>query len=118
MTSSVVKGRVLLLAAGLLGCASTIAMAQAPAAPAAPPATPRLADGHVDLNGIWGGGVAQLTPTCGQKSIDAFGAQIFGPQAAEGANERFGAGGAKGGQQWITFEQDCGPTHRAHIVQP
>jgi hypothetical protein len=118
---------VLLIAAGLLGCASTAVMAQAPAAPGAPaapaaapaaPVTPRLADGHPDLNGIWGGGVAQLTPTCGQKQVDAFGAQIFGPANLAGANERLTAGGAKGGQQWITFEQDCGPTHRAHMAQP
>ena len=47
-----------------------------------------------------------------------YGSQIFGPQAQAGADERFGAGGAKGGQQWITFEQDCGPTHRAHLIQP
>jgi len=121
MSSILARRGWLIATAAVCGFASTAAMAQAPAAPAAPtppPVTPRLADGHPDLNGIWGGGVAQLTPTCGEKQIDAFGAQIFGPQALAGANERFTAGGAKGGQQWITFEQDCGPTHRAHIIQP
>jgi len=99
------------LAASFCGVVSTAACAQAPAAPApaAPPATPRMADGKVDLNGIWGGGVAQLTPTACQKKVDAF---------ANDGDPRFTAGGAKGGAQWITFEQDCGIQHRGRTSKP
>ena len=108
MTNSLPKLGLATAAAVFCGLVSTSVMAQAPA-PAAPPATPRLADGHPDLNGIWGGGVAQLTPTACQKSVDAF---------ANDAVDRFAAGGAKGGAKWIAFEQDCGPQHRGHVSVP
>ena len=61
-----------------------------------------------DLSGIWGGGIAQLTPTTCKKEVDAF------PQNAE----RFGAGGAKGGMKWITFEQDCAIQNRGRVNKP
>jgi len=62
-----------------------------------------------DLNGIWGGGVARLTPTTCQKSVNAF---------ANENVERFAAGGAKGGQKWITFEQDCSIQNRGRVNKP
>ena len=60
-----------------------------------------------DFSGIWGGGVAQLTPTTCKTSIDAF--------PARGGEERFKAGGATGTQQYITFEQDCAIAHRGQV---
>jgi hypothetical protein len=61
-----------------------------------------------DFNGIWGGGIAQLTPTTCKQKIDAF------PQDSE----RFSAGGAKGGLKWITFEQDCSIQNRGRVNKP
>jgi len=87
---------------------SAFAQNAAPAAGAAAPAA--AAQKRPDLNGIWGGGVAQLTPIdCKAKSIDAF---------ANNNDPRFTFGGAKGGAQWITFEQDCGVQHRDHVSKP
>jgi hypothetical protein len=60
----------------LVAAALAIAVPQAPAAaqtPASPPAkpaakpTPRTADGHPDLNGVWGGGGGQGAPNFVQK---------------------------------------------------
>ena len=62
-----------------------------------------------DLNGIWGGGVAKLTPTTCQKTVNAF---------ANESVERFAAGGAKGGLKWITFEQDCSIQNRGRVNKP
>ena len=63
-----------------------------------------------DFNGIWGGGVAQLTPTSCKTSIDAF--------PLRNGDERFKANGATGTQQYITFEQDCAIAHRGLINKP
>jgi hypothetical protein len=68
-----------------------------------------FAQAKPDFSGIWGGGVAKLTPTFCQKKVDAF--------ANEG-EERFAAGGAKGGAKWITFEQDCGIQNRGRMSKP
>jgi hypothetical protein len=62
-----------------------------------------------NFSGIWGGGIAQLTPTTCKQNVDAF------PQ---GQVERFGAGGAKGGLKWITFEQDCSIQNRGRVNKP
>lgn len=62
-----------------------------------------------DLNGIWGGGVAQLTPTTCNKTVDAFDNEKV---------DRFAAGGAKGAAKWVTFEQDCGIQHRGRFSKP
>jgi hypothetical protein len=62
-----------------------------------------------DFNGIWGGGIAQLTPTFCKTEINAW------PQ---GDSERFAAGGAKGGLKWITFEQDCSIQNRGRVSKP
>ena len=62
-----------------------------------------------DFNGIWGGGIAQLTPTFCKTEINAW------PQ---GDSERFAAGGAKGGLKWITFEQDCSIQNRGRVNKP
>jgi hypothetical protein len=63
-----------------------------------------------DLNGIWGGGVAQLTPTTCQKSVNAF---------DNAGVERFNLGGiAKGGYKWVTFEQDCAIQNRGRVNKP
>ena len=62
-----------------------------------------------DLNGLWGGGVAKLTPTTCQKTVNAF---------ANESVERFAAGGAKGGLKWITFEQDCSIQNRGRVSKP
>ncbi len=43
-----------------------------------------------DLNGIWGGGIAKLTPTTCKQNVNAFPQDQF---------ERFSAGGAKGGAE-------------------
>ena len=72
------------------------------------PTSPSAQNTRPDLNGIWGGGVAKLTPTTCKKELDAF------PQKSE----RFTAGGAKGGLQWITFEQDCSIQNRGRINKP
>jgi hypothetical protein len=61
-----------------------------------------------DFSGIWGGGIAQLTPTTCKQKVDAF------PQDSE----RFSAGGAKGGLKWITFEQDCSIQNRGRVNKP
>jgi len=63
-----------------------------------------------DFSGIWGGGVAQLTPTTCKTSIDAF--------PSRGGDERFKANGATGTQQYITFEQDCAIAHRGQVSKP
>lgn len=97
------------LIAGAMIAFAPATFAQAPAAPAAAPQTPRLANGKPDFNGIWGGGVAQLTPTSCQKAVDAF---------ANNNDPRFTFGGAKAGYQWVTFEQDCGIQHRDHVSKP
>jgi hypothetical protein len=67
------------------------------------------AQSRPDFNGIWGGGVAQLTPTTCKKEINAF---------ANESVERFAAGGAKGGAKWITFEQDCSIQNRGRVNKP
>jgi hypothetical protein len=72
------------------------------------PTSPSAQNTRPDLNGIWGGGVAKLTPQNCKKEIDAF------PQKSE----RFTAGGAKGGLQWITFEQDCSIQNRGRVNKP
>lgn len=72
------------------------------------PTSPSAQNTRPDLNGIWGGGVARLTPQTCKQEIDAF------PQKSE----RFTAGGAKGGLQWITFEQDCSIQNRGRINKP
>jgi hypothetical protein len=72
------------------------------------PTSPSAQNTKPDLNGIWGGGVAKLTPTTCKKGLDAF------PQKSE----RFTAGGAKAGLQWITFEQDCSIQNRGRINKP
>jgi hypothetical protein len=89
-----------------LGAAVAVA---AFAATAAPSFAQNAAPARPDLNGIWGGGVAQLAPTTCQKKVDAF--------ANEG-DARFTAGGAKAAAQWITFEQDCGIQHRGRFSKP
>ena len=63
-----------------------------------------------DFSGIWGGGVAQLTPTTCKKTLDAF--------PARNGDERFKAAGASGTQQWVTFEQDCAIAHRGQVSKP
>jgi hypothetical protein len=63
-----------------------------------------------DFSGIWGGGVAQLTPTTCKKTLDAF--------PARNGDERFKAAGATGTQQWVTFEQDCAIAHRGQVSKP
>src|SRR5262245_37643758 len=64
-----------------------------------------------DLNGIWGGGIAQLTANTCKQTVDAF------PAGSQNA-ERFSAGGAKGGLKWITFEQDCSIQNRGRVNKP
>src|SRR5271154_7318116 len=71
---------------------------------------PLSAQTRPDFNGIWGGGVAQLTPTTCKTAIDAF--------PARGGDERFKAAGATGTQQYITFEQDCAIAHRGRVSKP
>jgi hypothetical protein len=71
---------------------------------------PLSAQTRPDFNGIWGGGVAQLTPTTCKTAIDAF--------PARGGEERFKAAGAQGTQQYITFEQDCAIAHRGQVSKP
>ncbi len=71
---------------------------------------PLSAQTRPDFNGIWGGGVAQLTPTTCKTSVDAF--------PARGGEERFKAAGAQGTQQYITFEQDCAIAHRGQVSKP
>jgi hypothetical protein len=113
MISSLPRLGLATIAVALSGLVSTTALAQAPAAPAAgaapaaPVQTPRLA-GKPDFSGIWGGGVVPLTPTTCQTKIDAFNI----------GNDRLKAGGAKGGSQWITFEQDCGIQNRGRTSKP
>ncbi len=68
------------------------------------------AQSRPDFNGIWGGGVAQLTPTTCKTSIDAF--------PPRNGDERFKANGATGTQQYITFEQDCAIAHRGQVSKP
>lgn len=87
---------------GLAAVAATLCAVAPEAGNAQTPARP-------DFNGIWGGGFAKLTPTACQTKVDAF---------ANEAEERFNAGGAKGGQRWITFEQDCGIQHRGRLSKP
>jgi hypothetical protein len=71
--------------------------------------TSSFAQSKPDFNGIWGGGVAKLTPTTCQKTVNAF---------ANESVERFAAGGAKGGLKWITFEQDCSIQNRGRVNKP
>src|SRR4051812_19136968 len=73
------------------------------------PTSPSAQNTKPDFNGIWGGGVAKLTPNTCKTEINAFPNQDV---------ERFGAGGARGGLKWITFEQDCSIQNRGRINKP
>jgi hypothetical protein len=88
-----------------LGAAALVA-----AACALPVSVSAQTQAKPDFNGIWGGGVAQLTPTTCKKEIDAF--------PARNGDERFKAAGATGTQQYITFEQDCAIAHRGQVSKP
>jgi len=86
------------LAVAMLASAATAGLAQNP------PNRP-------NLNGIWIPGAPPPPPKsalCGEK-VDAFN---------NDGVERFAAGGAKGGEKWITFEQDCGVQHRGRVSKP
>lgn len=67
------------------------------------------AQNRPDLNGIWGGAIANTTSTFCRKEVNAF---------ANEKEERFNAGGAKGGAKWITFEQDCAIQNRGRVNKP
>ena len=69
----------------------------------------QAAPARPDFNGIWGGGVLNYTCATTKKDVNAFN---------NAGVERFGAGGAKGAQKWVTFEQDCGVQNRGRVNKP
>jgi hypothetical protein len=98
--------KVMMLSAAVIAgvVAGSPANAQAPAgaAPAAPPPTPRLADGHPDLTGLWvGGGGGGLSG----------GGGVLG----SGATEQVFAGR---GNSFVGFEADGGLFRTSNVNKP